>query len=262
MSGCCQSCGVSNPCGATRCGSILCADAPCPQACPPRLKLPRVDISPYSPGICIGANVHVLALNADLSAVVMRVRQRGTAEWKFLYQAWDRAEDGGVCFRVDQNLCTLGERIEAEVLYLGLVFGHFELRVVPELYINVQDLKPLKRGRFPFNVLAPAGASFMFEPFYPLYAPLCQVLDAAASELPICLDPLNALCAIPVPEPVQFVLDDGINQEVVLYTGPTAGRVVVTRAQAGTQARRFPAGTVLRFAWTEFNVAAAMRDVT
>ncbi len=257
----CVSCNVSNPCGATRCGSIFCATGAAPIPATSRHILPRVDVLPFAPGICLGARVGVLARNSDLSNVFLRVRLRGTCDWKLQYPAWDRADDGGVCFRFDDALCALGERLDAELLYNGLVFGHLEIRVIKPPYILTNEITVMRRTAFPYALLAPPGVSAVFEPFYNLYAPLQAILEANASEVPLCTEPRDALCAIPVTTPVQFVLDDGINQEIVGYAGPTLGRVVVTRGQGGTTQRRFPAGTVLRFAWTPANVVAAQEAI-
>jgi len=64
------------------------------------------------------------------------------------------------------------------------------------------------------------------------------------------------LCAITLCRPAQLVIVDGVHREIVEWRCD-AGEIVIERGKGGTTPQRFPAGSIVRFEWTEQNVVYA-----
>lgn len=234
-------------CGPCRC-DLLPAD---PVACRPTVvgKHNRLTVNECLAGFTLplsGCRAH------SRSDYVAMVRRRGTASACLKYPAFDIGADGSLVFRFDPKILDLSPgRYKVEVRRGCDSCAVLEL-VVPRCVtgsrietIATHTVTPVTTG--PTEVI-------VFADIVTLSIDLCRALEKNQTVLPLTAADAAALCAIVLCCPVQLVLDDGVNREVVEFSGCVDGAVVVERGVAGTKPTRFPAGTTLRFEWTASNI--------
>lgn len=185
------------------------------------------------------------------------IRRRGTCEWALRYPAWV-VENGGVTWLFDGLFAKLPlGRYEAEVRYKKEPISAVELELVSAPVVSGVGATPVPLHNATPMTTKPAGVTDMFLPFYGMEAPLTRILEKSDTTLPLSAADAARLCSAVLCQPVQLVLDDGVNRETVEFSGCVDGAPVVVRGATDCSQYRFPVGTTLRFEWTPMNVTNA-----
>lgn len=184
------------------------------------------------------------------------IRRRGQCNWLLKYPAWDLSCDRWVEFRWDDKLFALPPgRYEAELRNNGFPCAMVELIIGPDCAVSARRHRPIHDNTSAYPLDKPAGANAVYDTIAGFKATLCAVLERGATTLPLCGPDLAALCSASLCKPVQLVISDGVNTEVITFSGCEMGNPVLTRG--GVQ-YKFPIGADVYFAWTAANVAGAM----
>lgn len=194
---------------------------------------------------------------AATQRVVLRLRRRGYYEWMLEYPVLMRRPDGSFVFRFDAKMETLQPgRYDAFVfvddtpcvaveITIPKMCPAESVAVAPLLFHGQVDPEP------------PQEINDVFLPIATFSADLTQPLATGATVIPLSDTARTALCGATLCRPVELVLDDGVQREVVLFEGCVGGAVVVKRGLYGAPPAVFPRGSQLRFVWTPANVQAA-----
>jgi len=204
----------------------------------------------------------------DVDNLYAYVRRLGQCEWFVRYKAWGLTDDGRIEFRIDDHLMAQPHgRYEVEFRYAlphcsFRVCGRIELFVPPYCdRIRARfEPRPIKRHstRYPDTPPSVLTEPHMFSTVQTLSLNLCGVFEIGATMLPVSPADASTLCSLVLCKPVELVLDDGVNTEVVTFSGCSSGQPVVARGSAGTTQRKFPKGTSLSFKWTSLNTTTAI----
>lgn len=257
-------CSKSKPCdkGCQYC--TPCAPAPCPTAPkPPISKLASVLIDCETAGFVTSRYRCGCTKSMDIERLWAYVRRLGQCEWFVRYPAWGTTDDGRVEFRIDDTLLEQPSgRYEVEFRYVAeggcssFICGRIQI-VVPPWCGKINKVQPVKARRvhYPEDKPAQVTEPHMYSEVQSFTATLCAVIDVGVTTLPLSPADIAALCAITLCKPVELVLDDGVNTELVSFSGCVSGAVVVQRGVSGTTQKKFPKGTSVYFRWTNNNVA-------
>lgn len=198
----------------------------------------------------------------DYRTVALRIRKRGFSHkpHPFLleYKAF-AVEGASIIFRFDSQTERLPpSRYEAVLLDGCKECGSFELKVTDRCAVSLRSHSVLPYHGVAPQTRRPEGANAMFDTLAGFEVTSCAVYEVGGTGLPLSATDRAALCAklVGVCRPVELVIDDGVNREVVLVSGCTSGIPNIQRAQGTSRQHRFPAGTTIRFEWTMANVAA------
>lgn len=214
----------------------------------------RIVVGPHDRGVMLPITD---TAGLDLNVLALRIRRRGSDEWLLTYPAWDRTDDGKhVFFLLDSALGEWG-RFEARVEYGGRKLGTFEIDYRAAAPVSARMGEALEARPVTIITDKPTGATDMYDPVQTFSATLTEPLARADVVLPLSETARAALCNAVIAQPVQLVITDGVQHEIVEFTACQMNQVVVTRARAGTLPRKFPAGATVQFSWTVQNVANA-----
>lgn len=186
------------------------------------------------------------------------VRPRGTTTWVLAYPAFDLLDNGHLCFRWDDNLFNLGsDRLEVEFRHDGEPVGSIELRIITQRTLNLECGSHSESD--PYSGPDPLDPEVhrIFDEVYLFESRLNRILERGDSQLHMCDEHAGKLCEVSLCRPVELVIDDGVNHEIVLFKGCNYGAIVVNRGRANTTPKRFPVGAKVKFAWTPYNIQAA-----
>lgn len=219
-------------------------------------------------GFVVGRAHCACGPNVDSKDLYAYVRRLGKTEWFVRYPAWVVTDEGHVEFRVDDLLLDKPPgRYEVEFRYRlpgssERKCGRIEL-IIPEYCDRLGDetsLAPVRNHHTNYPTTPPAalGSPHMFTIAQGFSARLCNVFEIGATALPVSPADAAVLCSWTLCKPVELVLDDGVNTEIVRFSGCSSGSPVVTRGSAGTTQRRFPVGTSVAFRWTSNNTTNAL----
>lgn len=250
----CLTCGcVQGGCG---CG---CSTPRAERDCRPKYIRTRHEITPSTAATCFpAASCRLRAPGAKLAEIEAWVRPRGSLVWVLSYPAFDRDDTGRICFRWDSQLFDLGaKRLEVEFRQCGQPCGVVELRIRAGCALDPAQAVHVERRPYCDPVAAPGEATAVFNEIAGFQTTLCAVLEPSGGTLKLCGGDARKLCAMTLCRPVELILDDGVNHEIVLFSGCTGETLEIQRGMGGTTAKRFPVGTTLRFGWTQANVLAA-----
>jgi hypothetical protein len=201
----------------------------------------------------------VCEADAELKDIAGYFTRRGTHHAVLKYPAFD-ITPSGASFRFDSKLNTLKRG-----RYLFTV-KHKDCQVCAEIEIDitkscvVKDIMPtLVKALAPLpKIDAPQGATPMYDAISTLNIELCSPLIEGQATLPISITDAAALCAIVLCKPVELVISDGVNREIVEFSGCAGGIPALSRAKAGTAQAKFPKGSSVSFYWTQANTVRAM----
>lgn len=192
----------------------------------------------------------------NIANVEAWIRRRGECEFRLKYPAWDVSCDGWIEFRWDDQLFALKPgRYEAELRNNGFVCGRVELIIGPDCTISARRHRPLQGRVLAYPTTKPAGANAVYDAIAGYKATLCAVLERGATVLPLCGPDLAALCAASLCKPVQLMISDGVNSELITFSGCVTANAAIER---GSPQFKFPIGSEVTFVWSAQNVAGAM----
>jgi len=195
----------------------------------------------------------------DIGSITIRIRRRGTEQFTLEYPAWDRNEDQDIVFLLDDLFLNEPEgRYDVAVFVDEELCGWLEIEK-PKCKIALGKPKPIVRETLCFPVYEGNGCS-LFEDVQAFKATLCGVLEKGVRSIPLCEEDKDTLCGLSLCSPVELVLSDGCNTEIVSFGKCEEGEPIFERGVAGTKQARFPVVSTLRFEWTEKNVGYAMVD--
>lgn len=250
----CPTPGCGPACGCVSCGANFCQPAhdPCepPLKCNVKFTLScdAVGVS-FSPRECGGP--------VDIERIEGRVRRRGRAKWLLSYPAWDTDDNGYVQFRFDKHFRDLKPgRYEFQIREVGACkpCGSAEITIKERCPLDLTKRTLVKKAT-PTFPSRPPGATPMFDAVQTFAASLCQPMERGDTVLRLNSADMAALCGVQLCKPVQLVLTDGINHEIVTFTGCTSGVPTVTR---GSPQYKFPRNATVKFEWTAANATNAL----
>lgn len=250
--------GAACDCGTTPCA--CCGPAPEPQDCRPQSIrcAVKVTLASCMAGLCLPLTTGC----TEPGQVKARFRRRGRNQsWLLEYPAWDIDDQRNVCFRWDDKIRQLPVgRYEMEVSENNVRCGVLELAVTARCAVQIATPKIVEYTDTVLQTTRPPGASTMYDAFVGYSRTLCAVLEPGDTRLPLLPADTAALCVLGAAlcKPVELVLTDGVNTEIVLFSGCTGGVPLVSRGRSGTISHRFPKGTTLAFSWTVFNTTTAI----
>jgi hypothetical protein len=257
MSGQCDNDCLTATC--RRCSSVICCCGPAeppPPACSHPVLIPRSRRVVLTDCIA-GLRLKVVGCDADAAGIEGWIRRRGQQRWLLKYPATYVDGDGLTVFRFDAKVAELPSgRYEMEVRRGCDVCTLVEI-VVPPGCATLGALLSLPYTSYNYPA-RPEGVTAMFDLIASLTTSLCAPLAKTDTALPLSDADKAILCGLVLCRPVQLVLDDGVQQEIVEFSGCSAGNVVVRRGVGGTVPLAFPNGTGLNFAWTPQNVTNAV----
>lgn len=234
---------------------VPCQEPPVAPCTMPRAIKLHITISPDDAGTCFPFAVCGCGADLpDISQLVARFRRRGQCDWLLEYPAWDCSECG-IEFRWDSQLTELPKgRYELQFFNGEDCCGVVEVTFSRKCPINAVKATAIKQRKINMPTETPFGAHPVFDSIASFTANLCNTFDRPDTALPLCPADLTQLCSISVCKPVELMLFDGYNSELVTFTGCTSGAALVTR---GSPRHKFPKGSNVRFVWSENNVKAA-----
>jgi hypothetical protein len=258
----CQSNCQCNSCSSCR-GANLCGHhEPCcgekPLRCDVKLTLPCDAMGvAFAPTMC--------GCPQDLKLLTGRVRRRGQAKWLLEYPAWDTDPEGNIQFRFDTQFKMLKPgryEFQIQVKDSGThgacgptkrPCGSAEITLKQTCPINLTKHALVKRDTSVYPP-RPVGVTSVFDAIQTFSANLCALMDRGDSVLRLGAADMQRLCAITLCKPVQLVISDGINSEVVTFSGCTSGTPTVVR---GNPQYKFPRNATIKFEWTMANAVSA-----
>jgi hypothetical protein len=251
----CKDC-APPPCNSCAPGCATCLDV---EDCRPKYIRAKHSITKDTAATCFRpSDCRYTARGRKLEELEAWVRPRGTLVWRLAYPAFDRDDDGNICFRWDHHLFALGaKRLEVEFRECGEPCGVVELRIRQDCLIDRNAATNVERRDFCPPLVAPGEITNVFDAVVQFTGFLGAVLESGATVLKLCPPDRQRLCSVNLCRPVELAIDDGVNGEIVRFVGCTNGLPIIERGVDGTVPRRFPAGARVRFVWTSGNVLAA-----
>lgn len=246
-------CGCSHSCD---CGANTCSPKEIERVpaipCTRRIKLPC-----DAPGVSFPLTECGNTCDADIKKLSGWVRRLGQTPWLVKYPAWDFDDRKRVMFRFDPHLWKQPPgRYEFQLRRDDCVpLCRAELVLKRECPLDLSNGALIKAAPARHFPLKPSGVLPVFDAISTFTAELCRVWERGSSVLPLSPADATTLCAVVICKPVELVVSDGVNSEVVLYTGCVAG--VPQIARSGPQFK-FPKGSSIAFQWTPANVAASL----
>ena len=193
--------------------------------------------------------------------MVIELRRKGDRDWWLQYPVHDADEHGWIDVRLDKNMQeACPGRYEGRFVMDGCPCGEFllELRsrtcgVSTEGVIvsNGRDFAP------PMNY--PEGVTDMFDEIVTFVAHLSSRWTRGDKVMPLCDEDKDKLCGMNLCKPVELHISDGVNEELVKFSGCVGPNKVmlVDRGVGGTKPQIFPKGAQVRFVWSTTNVINA-----
>lgn len=190
----------------------------------------------------------------DITDLCVQIRRGGASDWLAQYDAFSVTDAGMVRFVWDSNLTAAQPGYYEAYFYKDdCLVGQELIRLSKDRVVYTDRHTNIKCAE-PFEPAAPPAGMItdVFDEYTDFSCALAAVLEKGALTVALCddktLEGLGTLC-----RPVELVIEDGMNLETVTYDGNAEGTIV-----RGSPCFRFPKGAVIKFAWTENNVTAAV----
>jgi hypothetical protein len=226
----------------------------------------KIKLSDYADGLAIPLHGYLPCASGDCDTIpdyakfFGRVVRRGQSQALAEVPLFD-IENSRALFRFDSAVKSLPKgRYLFHVMdgANGAICQSLELEVTTQCCMKAQ-VEPIKKTS---AVLPPTpelvGLSPMYDQILNLDMRFTRPLERSDTALPLTPQDAAALCALVLCKPVELIITDCVNTEIIKFSGCTGSSATILRGQAGTQPTKFPTGSAIRFAWTATNTTNAV----